>query len=215
MRTGATSIVVAVILAGGLTVCGNPNLESVCKDRIERLAGKLETWVCGGVHGLRTRLKSDEQAMRPGPTCALLVSKDMIVGLDARGCTTCREPSFRGDLAAITGFAAGCDSVGQRLSSPEVILGLAVVRAFSRSADLADLLSEINVEDLGNPRLVLCGGVMVELGTGDYHRKIMRLRQVLLQAPELGIRPTRVDMRFGPQVVVEYEEMSKQARKEV
>jgi len=78
-----------------------------------------------------------------------------------------------------------------------------------------DLLSEVNVEDLENPRAVLFGGIVVELGAGDYRSKIRRLRQVLLQAPGLGIRPTRVDTRFGPQVVVEYEHVKKQARKEV
>jgi hypothetical protein len=55
----------------------------------------------------------------------------------------------------------------------------------------------------------------VEVGTGDYCRKIDRLHQVLLQAPHLGMCPRRVDLRFKRQVIVEYSQVRTRARKEV
>jgi hypothetical protein len=215
MRTGATSTVVAVILACGLTVHGNPDVHSLCGDRIERLGAVAAGWYGLTAAVIRGGLESKPEAPRPGPTCALLISKDLAVGIDGQGYVTFVETSFAGDLAAITGLAPVRYCVGERITAPEVLLGLAVVRAFNQWGDLSGLLSEVNVEDLENPRVILCGGVTVDMGTGDYRTKISRLRQILLQAPELGISPTRVDMRFGVQVVVQYEETKKQARKEV
>jgi hypothetical protein len=152
---------------------------------------------------------------RPGPTCALVVTDDLIVGVDSRGYVTCRETSFDDDLPALTGFTVAPDSIGERLTTPELALGLSIVSAFDGTPDMTGTLSEVHIEGMDNPRLILCGGVTVEIGAGHYETKIARLRQVLLQAPELGIRPTRLDMRFGPQVVVEYEKGKKQPRKEV
>jgi hypothetical protein len=215
VRAGAASTIVAVFLAGGLTAWGNPSLESLCKDRAERIECTAATWAHRAAAELKARFGEKEDTHRPGPTCALVVSGDFIVGVDSDGYVTCRETSFNGDLAALTGFTVDPDSIGERLSMPELVLGLSIVRAFDRPADMPDILSEVHIEDLENPRVVLCGGVMVEIGAGDYRTKIARLRQVLLQAPELGIRPTGVDMRFGPQVVVEFEKAEEQPRKEV
>ncbi len=215
MRAGVTSTMVAVFLAGGLTAWGNPSLESLCRGRVERLQATAATFAERAVAELRTRFGDGEGVYRPGPTYALIVSENLMVGVDSDGRVTCRETSFDGDLAALTGFTVATDSIGERLTMPELILGLSIVRAFDRSTDMPEILSEVYLEDLENPRVVLCGGVIVEIGTGDYGTKIARLSQVLLQAPELGIRPTRVDMRFGPQVVVEYEETKEQPRKEV
>ena len=215
MRAGTVSTIAAVVLAGGLTAWGNPSLESLCKDRAERIEAKAAAWTQRAVTGLRARFGEEPDIHRPGPTCALVVSEDSVVGVDSEGYVTCRETSFDGDLAALTGFTVDPDSIGERLAMPELILGLSIVRAFDRSADMPEILSEVYLENLENPRVVLCGGVTVEVGTGDYRTKIARLRQVLLQAPELGIRPIRVDMRFGPQVVVEFEKTKKQPRKEV
>jgi len=215
VRTGAASTIVAVFLAGGLTAWGSPSLESLCKDRAERIESKVATWTDRAAAELKARFGEESDTRRSGPTCALVVSGDFIVGVDSDGYVTCRETSFNGDLAALTGFTVDPDSIGERLAMPELILGLSIVRAFDRPADMSKILSEVYLEDLENPRVVLCGGVMVEIGAGDYRTKIARLRQVLLQAPDLGIRPTRVDMRFGPQVVVEFEKMKEQPRKEV
>ena len=215
MRAGAVSTIVAVFLAGGLTVWGNPSLESLCKDRTERIESRVATWADRAATELKARFGGELDTHRPGPTYALVVSGDFIVGVDSDGYVTCRETSFDGDLAALTGFTVDPDSIGEHLAMPELILGLSIVRAFDRPVDMPEILSEVYLNDLENPRVVLCGGVMVEIGAGDYRTKIARLRQILLQAPELGIRPTRVDMRFGPQVVVEFEKAKEQPRKEV
>jgi hypothetical protein len=214
MKTSATSTIMAVVLAAGLTAHGNPSVEPLCRNRIMRVGAVAAGWIGKSARGVREILESGSPEVVPGPACAVLVAGDITVGIDCEGYAACRGTGFAGDLAAITGSAVRCDSVGQRLTDPGVELGLAVVRAFNRSDDLPDLLSEVNVADLENPKVILCGGVVVEIGTGDYATKIRRLRQVLLRAPELGIRPYRVDMRFGPQVVVEYDAIKTQARKE-
>jgi hypothetical protein len=161
------------------------------------------------------RLDRETEVRRPGPTCALIVSDGLIVGVDRDGYVSSMSVSSREDLAALTGFTVAPDSIGEHLGLPELELGLTVVQAFDRAVDMREMLSEVYLGDLGNPRVVLSGGVTVEIGSGNYGTKIARLRQILLQAPDLGIRPTRVDMRFGPQVVVEYGQIERQSRKEV
>jgi len=216
VRAGTTSTIAAVLVAACLTARGNPSLETLCRDRTEWIEAQVAERGGRVLEKIKSRFGSDAEPSGPGSTCAVIVSGDLIVGVDRDGYVTCRETSFDRDIAALTGFQVAPDSIGERLAMPELALGLAVVEAFEGSVDdMADLLSEVYVGDLANPRVVLCGGVTVEIGAGDYGRKIARLRQVLLQAPELGIRPTRVDMRFGSQVVVEYEKRSKQPRKEV
>jgi hypothetical protein len=215
VRASTASAIVGVFLAGGLTAWSNPCLESLCRGRAQGIGTRMGEWTDQVITELKTRFGGEEDIHRPGPTYALVVSKDLIVGVDRDGYVSCRETSFDGDLAALTGFAVAPDSIGEQLGIPELVLGLTIVRAFDRSEDMPDMLSEVYLGDPENPRVVLCGGVTVEIGAGDYGTKIARLRQILLQAPELGIRPTRVDMRFGPQVVVEYEQTKQQPRKEV
>ena len=215
MKGSTAFAVVGLFLAGGLTVRSNPCLDSLCRDRVEGIETRLAAWTDRARAGLEILLGREEVVHRPGETYALIVSGDLIVGVDRDGCVSCLETSFDGDLAALTGFTAVPDSIGERLGLPELELGLTIVRAFDRAADMHEMVSEVHLGDLGNPRVVLCGGVTVEIGSGGYGTKIARLRQILLQAPDLGIRPTRVDMRFGPQVVVEFEKTKQQPRKEV
>jgi hypothetical protein len=215
MRVCTAPTIAAILLAAGLTAHGNPSVEPLCRRHIDR-AGKLVTaWASRAAGSLRALGPREPEEPMPGPACAVLLGADVVAGLDSRGYVTNRSSSSAGDFAAITGSTAGSDSVGQRLTDPGVQLGLAVVMAFERSGDLKDVVSEVNVSDLDNPRVILCGGVVVEIGSGDYSMKIRRLRQILLRAPELGIRPCRVDMRFGRQVVVEYEAIETKAHKEV
>lgn len=215
MRAGTTSAIAGIFLAGGLTVTANPCLHSFCKERFELIESKIAARAECIITEIGKRLGDEQEIHRPGETYVIIVSENHIVGVDRNGYVSCEETSYDGDLPALTGFTAAPDSVGESLDSPELELGLAIVRAFNRSADMFDMLSEVYVGDLGNPRVVLCGGVKVDIGWGDYITKIARLRQILLQAPDLGISPVRVDMRFGPQVVVEYERTNQQPRKEV
>jgi hypothetical protein len=215
MRRYATMTVVAVVLAAGLTGYGNPQVRPLGRDYLRRLGTMPAQWVGRVTAGLERRFRTGTGEYQPGPTCALLLSDGFIVGLDREGYVTYREAGFASDLAAITGSDARCDIIGQRITDPSVSLGLSIVRAFNSSEDLPELLSEVNVADPENPKVILCGGITVEIGTGDYRTKTGRLHQILLQAPSLGVYPDRVDMRFGRQVVVEYRKTKTQARKEV
>jgi hypothetical protein len=215
MRNQATSTLLAACLAVCLTAHGNPNSRPLWRERVVKISTKAIDRVVGTTARLLEAFSGGDGERGPGPTCAVVVSSGHVVGIDRAGYLTCLDGSLTGEHAAITGCRVRCEKEGGRVSAPGVILGLAVVEAFSRSGDLAGLLSEVNVTDLENPRAILCGGTAVEMGTGAYTGKIRRLHQILLQAPEIGIRPTRVDMRFGSQVVVEYQEMKTQARKEV
>jgi hypothetical protein len=215
MRNQATSTILAAFLAVGLTAHGNPDSRPLWRERVLRISTRAVARVVDTTAGLLERFTGGDAEPGPGPTCALVVSSGAVVGVDRAGYPTCLDGPLTGEHAAITGCPVRCEAEGERLSAPGVILGLAVVEAFSHSGDLAGLLSEVNVADLENPRAVLCGGITVEMGTGAYAGKVRKLHELLLQAPEIGIRPTRVDMRFGPQVVVEYQELKAQARKEV
>jgi hypothetical protein len=212
---GATSRLALLLVAAGLAACGDPNLKPALAEHVTRLGTRVVEVTRRALDLLPAGLASTGEIHSPGAACAVVVTRDVLVGIDAEGYATCRKAGLGCDFPAITGSAVRCDSAGQRMTAPEVVLGLSVVRAFSRFPDLLDMLSEVNVRDLENPRVVLTGGVTVEMGTGRYGTKIRRLRQILLRSPELGIRPTTVDMRFGRQAVVEYEKMKTQARKEV
>jgi len=215
VRASTASTIAGLFLAGGLTVWGNPCLDSVYQDKLESIESGVAGWTDRILRGIQARFGDKEDVHRAGETYALIVSEDLIVGVDKDGYVSCTGASYDGDLVALTGFTVSPDSIGERLGMPELELGLTIIWAFSRSEDMQDVLSEVYLGDLGNPRVVLCGGTIVEIGLGDYVTKMERLRQILLQAPDLGIRPTRVDMRFGQQVVVEYERTKQQPEKEV
>jgi cell division septal protein FtsQ len=63
-------------------------------------------------------------------------------------------------------------------------------------------LSEINLADLENPKAVLSGGIVVDLGSGHYRRKVQELTGVLAELKRLGKHPKAVDLRFARQAVV-------------
>jgi hypothetical protein len=203
------------VISACLTLNGNESLKSLFCDGMKRLASQAALpahALFDIVEGRFTKPPADE---RPGATYALIVSDEGVVGIDRNGCVAGTHVSFTGHLPSLTGFAPHADSVGEILSAAEVVLGLCVIRSFEQHPDLAGMVSEVNLRHLGNPRAVLCGGLVVDIGAGAYIKKIDRLHQVLLQAEYLGIRPTRVDLRFGRQVVVEYESLASEVRKEV
>jgi hypothetical protein len=145
-----------------------------------------------------------------------MLSGGYIIGLDRQGYVTSVDSAFAGgNLPCLTGVSARGVCRGDRISRPEVARGLSVVRAFGEHSDLLSILSEVNVSEPKNPRAILCGGVTVELGSGRYRLKTSRLHQVLLQVPDLNMRARRVDLRFSGQVIMDYHEAPRRARKEV
>jgi hypothetical protein len=220
MKAWIASLAVAAVASGGLTLNGADTLGPKCDAFLEKVGCQAASRAGKTVARMAQLTSRPIEAREPGPTFALLVTGEAVVGLDPEGYVTSVSQAFMGgSYPAITGISVESpleDGRGdRRMSRPEITLGLSVARAFERHHDLFLMLSEVNVSDLRQPRAVLKGGTIVELGTGDYSRKIGRLHQVLLQAPHLGMCPGRVDLRFNRQVIVEYSKVPSRARKEV
>jgi hypothetical protein len=146
---------------------------------------------------------ADEEAP-PGPPYVLVASKGRTMGLDRGGRVTQQgEICDITGIPVLTGVPPIVDGRGLRPSMPRLVLGFCILRAFERSPNMMKCLAEIDVETLEQPRVVLSDGLTAELGCGRYPEKVERLAQVRLQASQLGIRPKRVDLRFGRQVIVQ------------
>jgi hypothetical protein len=120
-----------------------------------------------------------------------------------------------GGLPALTGFAPPEKVTGEMMSMPQVVLGLSVIRAFEHLPDLMQMLSEVNLERLGSPRVILAGGTVVELGQGGYAEKVGRLGRILFHTSQLDIHASHIDLRFGRQVAVRCDKMRRGSDKEV
>jgi len=220
LKAWIASLAVAALASGGLTLNGADTLGPGCDAFLEKTGCEVASRAGRIVERMAELSARPTEAHEPGPTIALVVTDGAVVGLDPDGYVTSIGETFTGgSFPAVTGISfkgpVEAPPGGRKLSRPEITVGLSVTRAFQRYQDLFMMLSEVNVSDLGQPRAILKGGTIVEVGTGDYSRKIDRLHQVLLQAPHLGMRPTRVDLRFDRQVIVEYSQVPGRARKEV
>jgi len=220
LKAGIASLVVAALVSGGLTLNGADTLGPRCDAFLAKVSLQVSSHAASVVARVAGFTASHAEAHQPGPTYALIVLDGAVIGLDPDGYVTSIGESFTGGgFPALTGLSlkGSLDDPlgGRKMSKPEITVGLSVAKAFERHRDLFMMLSEVNVSDLRQPRAILKGGTIVEVGTGDYRRKIDRLHQVLLQAPHLGMRPRRVDLRFNRQVIVEYSQVRTRARKEV
>lgn len=216
MKAGIASLVVAALASGGLTLNGADTLGPRCDAFLERVSCKVSSHAARVVTKVAGFTARETKPHEPGPTYALILLDGAVAGLDPDGYVTSLSESFSGSgFPAMTGLSVEDPLEGRRLSKPEVTVGLSVTKAFERHDDLFKMLSEVNVSDRDQPRAILKGGTIVEIGTGNYARKIDRLHQVLLQAPHLDMCPRRVDLRFNRQVIVEYSQVRNRARKEV
>jgi hypothetical protein len=192
------------VLSAGLTVSGSGHLDRETDRAVayvySRMAGGLD-WLQSGIDRLA---RDEETAPEPGPTFLLVTSPGRVVGLDRHGLVTSRGSDWGfSDLPVLTGVPPSAVHRGERLTEPEAVLGLDIVRAFAQAGKILERLSEVNLVCMRFPRAYLSGGVVVELGSGDYRLKILRLQQVLAQLHSVGRRPVRIDLRFQGQVIVE------------
>lgn len=201
----------------GLTIGDRSDVSPTCR----RAVGFSCRTIARHVGAVKTALVGvcDNQACLTAPdkTCALIASEGRIVGLDARGYITwVGSACDMSDLPALTGFVPTCGDgePGEMVSTPEVVLGLAIIRVFERSPALAGILSEVNLRDIEQPKAILSRGIVVDLGSGGYRTKAERLAQVLVQATHLNMIPKSVDLRFDRQVVVKWSRMDKGQDKE-
>jgi hypothetical protein len=205
-RPGMVPALVLVIMAAGVTARTSDWLRVASDsvfDEVRAAAGRHLGRVAGY---LRERLDSPMPDAALGSTYVLVVSDGVTVGLDRTACVTeTGESCGLCGLPAITGLLPQPRTVGDRMWTPGVALGFSILAAFECSAGLADMVSEVDVSDLDNPRAVLCGGTSVDLGKGGYPRKARRLMQVLGQLDRIRTRAKRIDLRFAGQAVVEYD----------
>jgi cell division septal protein FtsQ len=178
------------------------------------------TWakeaVCGIGASVDDLVAAEPARLSAGPTYALVASGGEVLGLDREGVVGSSDSACaRADLPALTGFAPAARTVGERISSAEIVLGLEIIRAFDERPELMKVLSEINLGDLSNPKAVLFGGVTVNLGQGEYRNKMENLIQVLLHLKRLNASPRTIDLRFSRQVVVKCSEPKRNLEKEV
>jgi hypothetical protein len=165
---------------------------------------------------LSDRDSGEGEESLPGPTCALLASEGVVAGLDKEGRITTRDTASEvSGLPVLTGLPALTEGPGEKASLPQVVLGLGILRVFEQAPQVMSRLSEINLEDLEQPRVVLSGGIVADLGQGGYADKVQRLHQVMVQAAQLNIKPKRIDLRFGCQVIVECDKDPRGTDKEV
>lgn len=152
----------------------------------------------------------------PGPVCVLVAADGNILGLDGAALIATSDTACcRSDLPVMTGFVPTTVVVGDVLPVAEVVVGMAVLKAFESRPEMLKALSEINLGDLDNPRVILRGGIVVDLGGGHYKRKVERLSQVLGELKRLEAKPKTIDLRFARQVVVRCNEPSNSIKKEV
>jgi hypothetical protein len=192
---GAVALLLALISDG---VIGSDSFRGA-----RRFSSSLKGLVCGIHTGVDDLMSDPPQRLSAGPTSALVVWGGGILGLDREGVVASSDTACsRWDLPFLTGFVPASRAVGERLSSAEIVVGLEVLRAVEARPEMLAMLSEVNLADLKNPRLVLAGGVEVNLGRGDYRRKVDKLNKVLLHLKRLEATPLTIDLRFARQVVV-------------
>ncbi len=215
-RASFQSIVIVGVMSLGITLTGTHVLNPKWFRGFESLGRDIR----GAVSCIRSSIDgivaSAPIAPCAGPTYVLIAAQGEVLGLDKDGyVASCDTASARCDLPVLTGFLPATKALGDNISSAEVVVGLAIVRAFDEKPEMMKMLSEVNLENLNDPRVILRGGVTVDFGGGDYKRKVEKLNQVLLHLKRLNASPKTVDLRFARQVVVKCNEPHRDIEKEV
>jgi hypothetical protein len=203
LKIGPLSLIVVVLISGGLTIRATSDVDRACINAIE----SLQETVGDHLARIKVALNGSSQALpdkpSPGDTWVLIAGDGMITGLDRDGRVTWHDSSCGlSDVPALTGFSPVPASLGDVIAVPEVVLGLTIVRAFELRPALAGALSEINLGNLACPKATLFGGIVAELGHGGYVAKVEKLGQILMQARGLNMQISRIDLRFEGQVIV-------------
>jgi hypothetical protein len=222
LKVGFLSISVIALVSVGLTVRATDHLDPGLTGLADIAVARLGVWTDGlKIDRVLDMVRHQALSQWPreavcGPTYVLVAWDGSVAGLDREGRLTgfdaaCGQP----DLPAFTGFVPRYGSEGERLSAPEIFLGLSILGAFERTSGLIAEISEINLTHWENPRVILTGGTIVDLGQGGFLGKAERLSQVMAQAEYLNTKLRRVDLRFGNQVIVECDGDKSGSRKEV
>ena len=215
-RVGVGSLVIIALAAAGITARQIQMVDDICGDVFRHCRAEIDRVFSLALGHAPWTVSCQPDIHCPGPTWALVVEGGRTVGLDAEGwVTSCDGTCDLCGLPVLTGFSLGEVWPGRKVTCPEVISGLGLVRAFEQMGGLMEMLSEINLRDLECPKAILCGGVVVEFGRGDYLSKLERLNQALNHLSELEAVPRRIDLRFRGQVVVDCDRLKHKRDKEV
>ncbi|MFZ1947595.1 MAG: cell division protein FtsQ/DivIB [bacterium] len=215
-RTKALSLVVVAAVALTLALSADGVFGARCFDCFRDCGSWVKETLCGIGASVDGLVAAEPARLCAGPAYVLVAWGGEVLGLDREGVVASSDTACaRADLPALTGFVPAVKTVGERISSAEIVLGLEIIRAFDERPELMKVLSEINLADLTNPKAVLLGGVSVNLGQGDYRSKMENLIQVLLHLKRLNASPRTIDLRFSRQVVVKCSEPKRNLEKEV
>jgi len=203
LRPRATTLILAALVALGLCVAEFDYLSAELSRRLEPVCCRLAPVLGGLCYAASTGLVREAAGHVPGGVFAVVPSGPAAIGLDRDGYVASLDSLDNlKDVPLLTGFAVGSREPGAFASSPEAFLGITVVKAFETTPGLAGMLESVGLKDLENPEVVLKGGTVVRLGTGNYALKLGRLREVLTQTAYIGMKPELIDLRFRDQAVV-------------
>lgn len=203
MKPKATTLILVALVALGLSIAECDFLSSEVRARLEPARCRFAAVLEGLCSAASAGLAREGNGHVPGGVFAAVPSGSRTAGLDRDGYVASVDSLGKfEDIPLLTGFTLGSREPGSFASSPEAFLGITVIKAFDTTPGLNGLLASVDLGDLENPEVVLKGGTVVRLGTGDYALKLDRLREVLSQAAHLGMKPTLIDLRFRDQVVV-------------
>jgi hypothetical protein len=215
-RTSLREMVMVGAVASIVALVGTGTATPKWLAGFANLGRSVEAAVCCVRSGLDGMMTAPEPKSIPGPVCVLVATDGTIIGLDRAGLiATADTVCLRADLPVMTGFVPTSAIVGEAVPVAEVVVGMAVLRAFESKPEMLKGLSEINLRDIENPKVFLRGGVVVDLGSGRYKLKVERLGQVLGELKRLGAKPKTIDLRFARQVVVRCNEPVNSVEKEV
>jgi hypothetical protein len=215
-RAGYRSILIVGLASAGLAMQGTGSVDPRWFSGFRAFGRDLVAAVSDARTGLTGMVAAKPETACAGPPCVLLAGDGYVLGLDREGSiASCDTASGRFDLPVLTGVVPASTTVGHGICSAEVIIGLEIVRAFDAKPEMMKMLSEVNLANLDDPRAILAGGVVVDLGGGDYRQKVDKLSQVLLHLKGLNASPKTIDLRFARQVVVTCNEPHRSIAKEV
>lgn len=142
-----------------------------------------------------------------------LVNAGGLVWIDADGYLVGpeRRPGTPG-LPILSGVAR--DGVGgERVPSPRVVAGLALVRAVQRAGgQMSSRISEIDLASAEGPVLYTTDGAEVRVGDADWPQRLARLDGVLADLDRRGERVSSVDLRFRDLVVLKPRALPRERR---
>jgi hypothetical protein len=203
LKPGGLQLLAIGVTALALCINESEFLLSMSRDGLAPLGRRLDAALCGLSGAASAAFAGEDSVRSPGPAFAAVAGRSGVTAVDEDGyVTTAAQASEAGGVPLIKGFEMSPREPGRLVSSPEILMGLCIIKAFEGTAGLAGMIDTVDLRNLEDPEVKLRSGALVKLGNGDYAHKLEKLREVIFQAAFLGMRPELIDLRFRDQVVV-------------